>query len=301
MLVVECGTHLICDAEISECRQAEASSTHAVLARWKWENCLVLWESGFHSHEAIFALRDRNCQVLGRLKRHVLLKPTARLCDGSYLASIRCEHGPHRGERLLVRVISYPFTDARIPGAGTQVSRLVTTLLDPFAFPAKELAVLDHERWQVELVIDETDTHLRLCARTLRSQTPTGVIEDLYALLLVHVLLRTLMLRAARPEGLAATRLSWTQTIALVQDSHVPLSLVSASRRQQMVGQVLKEMSTFRLPTQRVRIQARVVKRVRSRYDRKQPEHWHAPPLELDLAFHQIIAVVEGVPITSSP
>jgi hypothetical protein len=163
------------------------------------------------------------------------------------------------------------------------------------------VAVLYHERWQVELVIDETDTHLRLCARTLRSQTPGGVIEELSALLRVPVLLRTLMLRAARPEGLAPTRLSWTQTIALVQDSHVPLSLVSASRRQQMVGQVLKEMSTFRLPNQRVRIQARVVKRVRSRYDRKQPEHWHAPPLELDLAFHRIIAVVEGVPITSSP
>jgi hypothetical protein len=188
--------------------------------------------------------------VPGRLKRHGLLKPTARLCDGSYLASIRSEHGPQRGERLLV-----------------------------------------------QLVIDETDTHLRLCARTLRSLTPTGVIQELSALLLVHVLLRTLMLRAARPEGLAARRLSWTQTIALVHDSHVPLSLVSASRRQQMVGQLLKEMSTFRLPNQRVRIGARV----RWRYDRKQPEHWHAPPLELDLAFHQIIAVVEGVPITSSP
>jgi hypothetical protein len=41
-----------------------------------------------------------------------------------------------------------------------------------------------------------------------------------------------------------------------------------------------------------VRIQARVVKRVRSRYERKKPEHVQAPPLELDLDFHEIIALV---------
>jgi hypothetical protein len=41
-----------------------------------------------------------------------------------------------------------------------------------------------------------------------------------------------------------------------------------------------------------VRIQARVVKRVRSRYERKKPEHWQAPPSELDLDFHQILALV---------
>jgi len=41
-----------------------------------------------------------------------------------------------------------------------------------------------------------------------------------------------------------------------------------------------------------VRSQARVVKRVRSRYKRKQPEHWQAPALEWELDFHQIIALV---------
>ena len=33
--------------------------------------------------------------------------------------------------------------------------------------------------------------------------------------------------------------------------------------------------------------------RVRSRYERKKPEHLHAPPLELDLDFHHIIALLE--------
>ena len=59
-----------------------------------------------------------------------------------------------------------------------------------------------------------------------------------------------------------------------------------------MVVNLLEEIGQQRLPKQRVRIQARVVKRTRSRYARKKPEHWLAPPLELDLDFHQISALV---------
>ena len=81
-------------------------------------------------------------------------------------------------------------------------------------------------------------------------------------------------------------------TIRLVDESLVPLSLVGQGRRLQMVNSLLQEIGTCRLPKQRVRIQARVVKRVRSRYERKKPEHLHTPPLELDLSFHEIIALV---------
>jgi Transposase DDE domain/Insertion element 4 transposase N-terminal len=292
VLLVECATHLICDAEISSCRQAEASSTRLLLERWRWQNALVLWDSGFHASRAIFELRASGSHVLGRLKSHVLVKPLCHLWDGSYLTFIYEDQDHHRGKRMLVRVISYTFTDPRIPGATKQVYRLVTTLLDPFLYPAKELAVLYHERWHVELVIGETRTALRLSARTLRSLTPNGVIQELYALLLAHTLLRTLMLRAAEPQELAPTTLSFTATIRLVDESLVPLNLVGPDRRRLMVSHLLQEVATFRLPKQRVRIQARVVKRVRSRYERKKPEHWSVPPLEIDLDFHQIIALV---------
>src|SRR5260221_12491550 len=42
VLVVECATHLICDAEISPCRRAEVSSTRLLLERWQCEYRLVL-------------------------------------------------------------------------------------------------------------------------------------------------------------------------------------------------------------------------------------------------------------------
>jgi len=292
VLLVECGTHLICDAELSACRQGEASSLRLLLERWRMEQSLLLWDSGFHSSWAIFAVCARGGQVLGRLKKNVLLTPFVTLADGSYLTYIYRDQDHHTGEAMLVRVISYTFTDARIPGAGQQVYRLVTTLLDPFLYPAKELAVLFHERWHAELVIGETRTVLRLSARTLRSLTPQGVIQELYALLLAHTLLRTLMLRAAAQQGIAPTTLSLTGTIRILDESLLPLGMVPVARRRTMVLDLLTEIGQQRVPKQRVRIQARVVKRTRSRYARKKPEHWLAPPLELDLDFHQIIALV---------
>jgi len=292
LLLVECGTHLICDGEISSCRQAEARGVLLLLERWRLEKSLILWDSGFHSSAAIFDVRARGGHVLGRLACNILLNPLHTLVDGSYLVYIYQDQTHHKGERMLVRVITYTFTDARIPGAGEQVYRLVTTLLDPFLYPAREMAVLYHERWHVELVIDETRTHLRLSARTLRSLTPEGVIQEIYALLVAHTVIRTLMLRAAEPAHIPPTQISFTATIHIMDDNLLPLGLVEAPRRLRIVESTLKEIGEQRLPRQRVRIQARVVKRVRSRYERKKPEHLQAPALELDVEFQEIIAVV---------
>ncbi len=165
-------------------------------------------------------------------------------------------------------------------------------MLDPFLYPAGELAVLSHERWHVEVVIDETRTHLRLSARTLRSLTPAGVLQELSARLLAHLAVRTLMLRAAEQAQIAPTQLSFTATIRSMDETLLPLGLVQPARRQHMVALVLTEISQHRLPRPRVRIQARVVKRVRSRYERKKPEHLQAVSLELELSFHEIIALV---------
>jgi len=287
LLLIECGTHLICDAEISSCRQGETEGARQLLQRWVMEGNLILWDRGFHSSAAIFQVRERLGHVLGRLKSNVLLKPFCHLVDGSYLTFI-C----HERKRMLVRVITYTFTDPRIPGAGKQIYRLVTTLLDPFLYPAKELAVLYHERWHAELVIDEARTHLRLSERTLRSLTPEGVIQEIYALLLAHLVVRTLMLRAARLSTISPTQISFTESIRIMDESLIPLGLVTPPRRQRMIEGLLTEIGKQRLPKQCVRMQARVVKRVRSRYGRKKPEHLQAPPLELDLDFRHIIDLV---------
>ena len=292
LLLIECATHLICDAQISSCRQGELTSTRPLLQRALQAGTLLLWDSGFLCSDLFFRAKERQAHLLGRLKSNVLCKPVQRLSDGSYLTYVYQDQDHQRGERLQVRVITYTFTDERIPGAGSQTYRLVTTLLDPQLYPAKELAVLYHERWHVELVIDEAKTHLRLSARTLRSLTPEGIKQEIYALLVAHIAVRTLMLHAADAAGVAPTQLSFTQTVRIIDESLQPLWHACPTHRLMMINSLLQEIAQQRLPIQRLRLQARVVKRVRSRYERKKACHLHAPPLEIDLDFHTLIELL---------
>jgi hypothetical protein len=292
LLLLECGTHLICDAQLSSCRQGESTSAREVLARSLGPDMLLLWDSGLHCSSHLFLARQRQSHVLGALKSNVLTKAVERLADGSYLTYVYQDQGHQRGERLLVRVISYIFTDPRIPGAGTQVHRLMTTLLDPEAYPAHEVAVLYHERWHVEQAIREVKTYLRLSARTLRSLTPEGVIQELYGMLLAHIAVRTLMLQAATAAGVAPTQLSFTATIRILDECLPVWSLASPAQRASLQQAVLGDFAQQRLPVQRLRFQERVVKRTRSKFHRKLPLHLKAPPLEPGVDFKDLIALV---------
>ncbi len=99
VLLVECGTHLICDAELSPCRQGEASSAALVLERGRWEQTLLLWDSGFHSSRALFAVHRHHGQVLGRVKTNSTLTPFVHLADGSYLSYLYEDQDHHTGQR----------------------------------------------------------------------------------------------------------------------------------------------------------------------------------------------------------
>lgn len=82
----------------------------------------------------------------------------------------------------MVRVIRYTLDDPQRTGHGEE-HRLLTTLTDASAAPAPALILLYHERWEIELTIDEAKTHQdpRRAEKPthLRSQTPEGVRQEL--------------------------------------------------------------------------------------------------------------------------
>ena len=113
---------------------------------------------------------------------------------------------------LILRVIEYRLQPvvahdlALLPVSRTcrradpwEVHRLVTTLLDPLQAPALDLISCYHERWEIELVIDELKTHQRLSPQPLRSKSPELLYQELYGLLLAHYAVRAWMHQSARP------------------------------------------------------------------------------------------------------
>jgi hypothetical protein len=275
--LTECGTHAIFDAVFYPCHTSEHIGARRLL-RSVEPDMLVLMDRGLYSYEVVARVHLRAAQVLCRLSSSVKPRLVRRLPDGSYWAYIYPEDYRRRraGEHLLVRVIEYTLDDPNRPGH-QQVHRLLTTLLDPDTYPALDLVCLYHERWEIELVIDEIDTHQRLLDRPLRSLLPVGVLQELYALLLAHFLVRALMHQAALTQHLDPDQISFVQSVRLICDALTDFQLIHPDDHPRLWSRLFADIAFCRLPPRDPRINPRVVKRKMSKFKLKHPEHRRPP------------------------
>jgi hypothetical protein len=275
--LVEVGSHALLDAGFWPIHTSERVGGFRLL-RSVTPEMLVMWDRGFHDYEMLLAVRQRGGHVLGRLPAHVKPQRVCSLPDGSYLAHLTPSHYHRRkaGERLLVRIVEYTLTDPTLPGYGEHY-RLVTTLLDSAVAPAFEVACAYHERWEIELVIDEVDTHQRLAGRPLRSQRPVGVMQELYGLMIAHYAVRRVMLDAAVAGDLDPDRLSFTHALRVMQESLPEFQLVERAEVPRLYQRLVRDVARERLPEREVRSNPRVVKRKMSSFRLKRAQHAHPP------------------------
>jgi hypothetical protein len=292
--LAECGTHAIVDAGVWPCRTSERVGGRRML-RSVTAGMLVLWDRGFHEFDMFVGVRARQAHVLARLPAHVQPEHVQTLPDGSALAYLYPADYQRRkqGERLLVRIITYTITDPQRPGYG-EVHRLVTTLLEPDVYPALDLVCAYHERWEIELTIDELQTHQRLAERTRRSRTPVGVIQEMYGLLLAHYVIRSLMHAAAVQADIDPDRLSFVRSLRLIQDALPEFQMVAPEQTPRLYQRLLRDRARKRLPERQPRTNPRVVKRKMSNFKLKRPEHAHLPKLERP--FREVIALQPAPP-----
>lgn len=275
--LAECGTHAIVDAGIWPCHTSERLGGFRML-RSVGPGMLIMWDNGFHDFDMVKGAADTGAQLLAHLPAHVKPGFVRRLQDGSYLATLRPSEYARRkaGECLLVRIIEYTITDPALPHYG-EIQRLLTTLLDPERYPALELVCAYHERWEIELAIDETDTHQRLADRPLRSLKPLGVIQELYALLIAHYAIRCLMHEAAVHADIDPDRLSFTQALNVLQAAIPEFQMTAPECLPRLYERLLNDLAARPLPERRLRTNPRVVKRKMSKFRLKRPEHFDWP------------------------
>lgn len=286
----ECGTHVIFDAELVAYACNENPPARRLLRSLE-ADMLLLADAGLYSFDLIVQARQRGAHVLVRVPAGVKLTPTTYLPDGSYLAHIRpsdkSECRPH--EPLLVRVIEYTLDDPLRPGHAHPY-RLLTTWHNCRRYRAHALVVLYHERWEIELTIDEIDTHQRLAQRPLRSRQPTGVYQEVYALLLAHFLVRTLMAQAAARQQLDPDRLSFSHALRLVNDAFPLFQVFERRCYPHLWQQLLADVADGLLPARNERSNPRVVKKRRTKFPRKRP--WHTPWPQPSKPFHEAIVIL---------
>ena len=150
---------------------------------------------------------------------------------------------------------------------------LVTTLLDPTAYPAKEIAAAYLRRWRLEMCLDDLKTTLGLDA--LRCKSPAMIHRELLALLIAHNLARAVMAEAAREQRVPLERLSFQGTLDTLRSfCGASAQAGRPALRRLLWAKMLRIIAADQVPLRPDRWEPRAVKRRPKRYPKlNRPRH----------------------------
>ncbi|UCC32505.1 MAG: IS4 family transposase [Phycisphaerales bacterium] len=164
-------------------------------------------------------------------------------------------------ETLTLREMRF---NVSVPGRRTEAITVITTLTDPEAYLAEDIATLYGLRWNVEL--DVRDIKQTLGLDHVRCKTPHMVRRELWVTLLAYNLIRKVIVTAAAMHDKQPRRLSFTLTCQTVLASWILLSTGSARNAHQLWAAALDSIADHEVPLRPGRIEPRVLKRRRERY-----------------------------------
>ena len=274
----ECGTHAVIAARMDSYAVGEVTLAKQLAGSMR-PGMLCLADRGFTSHPLFTAAADSGADLLWRAKSNAVLPVLERLPDGSFRSELVSTPDKRaRADVREVRVVEYTLDDAGRPAAAGTTYRLITTVLDPAAAPADELAGLYAQRWEIESIFDELKTHQRGPRVILRSRTPDGVKQEAWGYLCVHYALRALIHLAADDHDLDPDRISFTKALHAARRS-VRTGLTGAVTLTTALRRATSELLHGLLPARRLRANARVVRRKMSSYNVKRAAHrnWPSP------------------------
>jgi hypothetical protein len=240
LTLIACGTRTIIDAAWGPFADGELTLLRKLVTRQALHpGMLILADRYFSGHPQVAQITATGADLIIRVQQRRRLPVLTELPDGSYLSILPAANLPSRAQHqraaggharrksvkkrqaagIRVRVVEAEVTVTSEHGqTRTESYRLITTLLDPAHAPADQIAVLYHERWESETSFAELKTSLRGGPKAvLRSKTPDGVAQEIYALLIVYQIVQITRIRAARdhPEHghIDPDRISFTITL----------------------------------------------------------------------------------------
>lgn len=226
-VLLELGLHNPLAAAIGRQGESEWVLARALIARLP-RRALLLADR-LHGCPAFLAEAAAGCERVGsaflvRARSQCEVRTLCRYKDGSRLVEAPVRR-PERPATILrwMRVREIRAQVAR-PGHRTQTLRLWTSLLDPRAAPADELARLYSQRWEHELYYRNLKRQLRK-TDLLQSHTVETAAQEIAAFVLASAVLARERQRAAK--GGAGLRISFVKVLELMRPLWLTLALGS--------------------------------------------------------------------------
>jgi hypothetical protein len=216
LVLAECGTRALIAACQGGYRTGEKTLARQLTGRLG-PGMLCLADSNFACYELWRDAAAAGAQLLWRAGASLGLPVLEVLPDGTYLSRLRAPRTLRKqgAADITVRVIEYHLKDAS--GQVTETFTLITTLTDPGAAPARELAELYHARWQIETAIGAFKTGMKGAGIVLRSKTPDGAEQEVWALLCAYHAIREVICAAAALARQDPLRISFANALDVVR------------------------------------------------------------------------------------
>lgn len=215
------------------------------------EHSLTIVDRGFLSWWPLYNLsaNGEERHWLMRAKSNLKWREVTKLGPGDSLVEITPSRqvrkaNPEMPESFQVRVISYQVK-------GYRPQKLITSMIDPERYPAKEFAELYHERWELEVGYDEIKTHLLEREEALRSRKPGGVLQEIAGMAIAYNLVRVEMTRVAAELGLPSSRISFRHALMLIRNFCLAAWSASPGVLPRRIGALDQELRLLVLPERR--------------------------------------------------
>jgi hypothetical protein len=203
---------------------------------------LVLVDAGFYSIAFLSAIVGAGHQFLTRMRSNgtpTLLKalgPNDGLYEIRGSASYWRKKDPAVPRRLVVRIVT-------VERHGYRPRRLVTSLVDPQAYPAGELDALYHDRWHIETFFRELSGDVEF--EHWHTQTLKGLYVELLFYLIYVSVVRAHMAQAAVRAGLPPGRLSFGRSADACLRAWHRLALLPATAHEAIRRELREHLSTL--------------------------------------------------------
>lgn len=221
------------------------------------KNDLLLMDRGFWSYGLFHRIVEKNAYFAIREIAQAHLKLIKNLGRDDTLVQYAPTAPKWRKlglpEEMILRRIAY-----QIPGF--RPSAVLTNVLDPKVISASEWVgmttrqagqtlhqTLYHYRWQIETTFSELKVFQEL--KELRGRTPGSIRYEISGHILLYLLVRLLMVEAAKKHGVDPLRLSFTA--ALGEIANIGWAVVTSSRRrvrQVLIPRLLDRIADHKVP-----------------------------------------------------
>ena len=271
-------THRIRGAVFGKGKMAERPACSELL-QFLGEGDVLFIDRGFAAVWLFKEILDKGIQIVARIPNNWTFRRAERLGPGDHMVTIARREDIPSGERLeggpKTRVTTLKMRLIEFKTKDSEEVRLLTSLFDPEMYPARELAVGYHTRWETEITYDELKTHFFTVKHgtlhtNFRSQNPDDVLQECYGMLLTYNLVRSLIAEAASGHNIPPLEISFVESLEVIQEAIPRFELSPPCLHAALTQRLLRDLAACRLDRpRRKRCNPRKVKTKMSNFGRK--------------------------------